>query len=74
MEQSRKDASYMKKKLLICLAMLVCILGLTGCGQEMTENGFITKDEAKTAAEMTAEQLAELQQTDRKSTRLNSSH
>ncbi len=53
----------MKKKLLICLAMLVCILGLTGCGQEMTENGFITKDEAKTAAEMTAEQLAELQQT-----------
>ncbi len=63
MEQSRKDASYMKKKLLICLAMLVCILGLTGCGQEMTENGFITKDEAKTAAEMTAEQLSELQQT-----------
>lgn len=53
----------MKKKLLICLAMLVCILGLTGCTQEMTENGFITKDEAKTAAEMTAEQLAELQQT-----------
>ena len=42
--------------------MLVCILGLTACGQEMTENSFITKDEAKTAAEMTAEQLSTIQQ------------
>lgn len=62
MEQSRKDASYMKKKLLICLAMLVCILGLTACGQEMTENSFIDKDSAKQAAEMTCEQIANLQQ------------
>jgi len=62
MEQSRKDASYMKKKLLICFAMLVCILGLTACGQEMAENSFITKDEAKQAAEMSSEQLATIQQ------------
>lgn len=62
MEQSRKDASYMKKKLLICLAMLVCILGLTACGQEMTENSFTTKDQAKQAGEATCEQLAALQQ------------
>lgn len=41
----------MKKKLLTGLAMLVCILGLTGCGQEMTENSFITKDEAKQIGE-----------------------
>ena len=62
MEQSRKDASYMKKKLLICLAMLVCILGLTACGAEMTENSFITKEQAKQAGEATCEQLATLQQ------------
>ena len=61
MEQSRKDASYMKKKLLICLAMLVCILSLTACGKEMTENSFITKDEAKAAAEAVGESLAETQ-------------
>lgn len=60
MEQSRKDASYMKKKLLICLAMLVSILGLTACGQEMTENSFITKDQAKQAGEALCEQLASL--------------
>lgn len=52
----------MKKKLLTCLAMLVCILGLTACGQGMTENGFITKDEAKQMAESTCEQLAGLQE------------
>ena len=52
----------MKKKLLICLAMLVCILGLTACGQEMTENSFTTKDQAKQAGEATCEQLAALQQ------------
>lgn len=52
----------MKKKLLICLAMLVCILGLTACGQEMTQNSFITKDEAKAAAEGLCEQLPMLQQ------------
>lgn len=52
----------MKKKLLICLAMLVCILGLTACGQEMTENSFIDKDSAKQSAEMTCEQIANLQQ------------
>ncbi len=62
MEQSRKDASYMKKKLLICLAMLVCILGLAGCGQEMTENSFITKDQAKETGEALCEQLASLNQ------------
>lgn len=62
MEQSRKDASYMKKKLLICLAMLVCILGLTACGAEMTENSFITKDQAKQAGEAICEQLASLDQ------------
>lgn len=62
MEQSRKDASYMKKKLLICLAMLVCILGLTACGQEMTENSFINKDTAKQSAEMTCENIANLHQ------------
>lgn len=62
MEQSRKDASYMKKKLLICLAMLVCILGLIACGAEMTENSFITKDQAKQTGEATCEQLATLQQ------------
>lgn len=52
----------MKKKLLICLAMLVCILGLTACGQEMTENSFITKDQAKQAGEAICEQLASLNQ------------
>lgn len=62
MEQSRKDASYMKKKLLICLTMLVCILGLTACGAEMTENSFITKDQAKQAGEAICEQLASLDQ------------
>ena len=50
----------MKKKLLICLAMLVCILGLTACGQEMTENSFITKEEAKEAGESISESLASL--------------
>lgn len=62
MEQSRKDASYMKKKLLICLAMLVCILGLTACGQEMTQNSFITKDGAKETGEAVSESLASLHQ------------
>lgn len=62
MEQSRKDASYMKKKLLICLAMLVCILGLTACGQERTENSFITKDEAKEAGETICESISTLHQ------------
>lgn len=62
MEQSRKDASYMKKKLLICLAMLVCILGLTACGQEMTENSFTTKDQAKENAEAFCEDLGGMQQ------------
>lgn len=62
MEQSRKDASYMKKKLLICLAMLVCILGLTACGKEMTQNSFITKDEAKEAAEALCEDMGGMQQ------------
>lgn len=52
----------MKKKLLICLAMLVCILGLTACGAEMTENSFITKDQAKQAGEAICEQLASLDQ------------
>lgn len=51
----------MKKKLLICLAMLVCILGLTACGKEMTQNSFITKDEAKAAAEAVGESLSETQ-------------
>lgn len=51
----------MKKKFLNCLAMLVCILGLTACGQGMTANSFITKDEAKTAAEAIGESLAETQ-------------
>lgn len=41
--------------------MLVCILGLTACGQEMTANSFITKEEAKTAAESVGESLAETQ-------------
>ena len=62
MEQSRKDAFYMmKKRFLSCLVMLVCILGLTACGQEMTENSFITKDKAKTAGEAVADSLAETQ-------------
>lgn len=52
----------MKKKLLICLAMLVSILGLTACGQEMTENSFITKDQAKQAGEALCEQLASMDQ------------
>lgn len=51
----------MKKKLLICFAMLVCILGLTACGKEMTQNSFMTEDEAKAAAEAVAESLAETQ-------------
>lgn len=51
----------MKKKLLSCLAMLVCILGLTACGQGMTANSFITKDEAKEAAEAVGDSLAETQ-------------
>lgn len=51
----------MKKRILSCLAMLVCILGLTACGKEMTENSFITRDEAKTAAEAVGESLAETQ-------------
>lgn len=42
--------------------MLVCILGLTACGAEMTENSFITKEQAKQAGEATCEQLATLQQ------------
>lgn len=62
MEQSRKDASYMKKKLLTCLAMLVCILSLTACGKEMTQNSFITKDKAKEAAEGLCEDLGAMQQ------------
>lgn len=41
--------------------MLVCILGLTACGQEMTANSFITKDEAKEAAEAIGGSLAETQ-------------
>ena len=51
----------MKKKFLSCLAMLVCILGLTACGQEMTENSFTTKEEAKMAAESACTSLAETQ-------------
>ena len=51
----------MKKKLLSCFAMLVCILGLTACGKEMTQNSFITKDEAKATAEAVGESLAETQ-------------
>ncbi len=62
MEQSRKDASYMKKKLLICFAMLVCILGLTACGPEMTENSFITKDAAKEKVETLCEDMGGMQQ------------
>lgn len=49
----------MKKKLLLCLSMMICILGLTACGQEQTENSFITKDEAKEQAEGFASSLAE---------------
>ncbi len=49
----------MKKKLLICFAMVVCILGLTACGKEETENPFITKDWAKENAEAICENMAE---------------
>ena len=57
-----KNFSHVKnRKFLSCLALLVCILVLTACGQEMTANGFITKDEAKTAAEAVADSLAETQ-------------
>lgn len=52
----------MKKKLLICLAMLVCILGLTACGSEMTENSFTTKEQAKENAEAFCEDLGGMQQ------------
>lgn len=52
----------MKKKLLICLAMLVSILGLTGCGSEMTENSFTTKEQAKENAEAFCEDLGGMQQ------------
>lgn len=62
MEQSRKDASYMKKKLLTCLAMVVCILTLTACGKEMTQNSFTTKDEAKEVAEGFCKDLQAMQQ------------
>ena len=61
MEQSRKDASYMKKKLLICLAMLIGILGLTACGQKTAESSFITKEEAATTAEGLCEQIAQME-------------
>ena len=52
----------MKKKLLICFAMLVCILGLTACGPEMTENSFITKDAAKEKVETLCEDMGGMQQ------------
>ena len=52
----------MKKKLLICLSMLVCILGLTACGQEMTQNSFTTKDQAKENVEALCEDLGGMQQ------------
>ena len=52
----------MKKKLLICFAMLVCILGLTACGPEMTQNSFTTKDTAKEKVEALCEDMGGMQQ------------
>ena len=42
--------------------MLVCILGLTACGPEMTENSFITKDAAKEKVETLCEDMGGMQQ------------
>ncbi len=49
----------MKKKLLVCLAMIVCILGLTACGSgsAQTANSFISAEQAKNTAESIAESL-----------------
>lgn len=49
----------MKKKLLICLSMIVCILGLTACGSAETGNSFITAEQAKNTAESIAQSLPE---------------
>ena len=57
-----KNFSHVKnRRFLSCLVTLVCILALTACGQEMTENSFITKDKAKMEAEAVADSLAETQ-------------
>lgn len=41
--------------------MLVCILGLTACGKEMTQNSFTTADQAKEAAEGLCQDLGNMQ-------------